>query len=57
MVFGMVLQIVCNHSHKVTVEITGEVVMWYGYLMLGAYHVLSNAFYLGLDRTPEAEEE
>lgn len=56
-VFGMILQMACNHSHKVSVEITGEVVMWYGYLMLGAYHVLSNAFYLGLDRTPEAEEE
>ncbi|WP_139199777.1 hypothetical protein [Ruminococcus albus] len=57
MVFGMIVHMACNRAHKANVCITGEMVMWYGYLMIGAYYVLRNAFYLWLDRTPEAEEE
>lgn len=57
MVFGMAVNMACNRIHKDSVKITGEMVMWYGYLMIGMYYVLRNAFYLWLDRTPEAEEE
>lgn len=57
MVFGLFIQMACNRSHKDTVGITGEMVMWYGYLMMGAYHVLRNAFYIRFDRTPDGEEE
>ncbi|ADU20902.1 hypothetical protein [Ruminococcus albus] len=55
MVYGIVLQTAGNHVHKVS--ITGEMIMWFGYLMIGTYHVLRNAIYLRLDRTPESEEE
>lgn len=55
MVYGIVLQTAGNHAHKVS--ITGEMIMWFGYLMIGTYHVLRNAIYLRLDRTPESEEE